>query len=171
MLLPLEPWCSPAHIPFGYGLSASLAIARSRGFSMTLHVRSTLPSFPSLLPRRGWRKSEHCPQSFRPQITPWPVWVGTPEHHRARLGSMSPCAILHHKPYKVSQACACSPPGRKVLNGGDEETCGNVTRLVPTQPGFQPRLTPSVRCYNRLSPSSLGRCRVGFCRNRAMCYC
>ena len=28
---------------------------------------------------------------------------------------------------------------RPVLNGGDEETCGNVTRLVPTQPGFQAR--------------------------------
>ena len=32
-----------------------------------------------------------------------------------------------------------------VLNGGDEETCGNATRLVPTQPRFQPRLTPGVR--------------------------
>ena len=34
---------------------------------------------------------------------------------------------------------------RPVLNGGDEETCGNVTRLVPTQLGFQVRLRPSVR--------------------------
>ena len=32
-----------------------------------------------------------------------------------------------------------------VLNGGDEETCGNVTCLVPTQLGFRQRLTPGVR--------------------------
>jgi hypothetical protein len=32
---------------------------------------------------------------------------------------------------------------RTVLNGGDEETCGNVTRLVPTQ--LRQRLTPGVR--------------------------
>jgi hypothetical protein len=35
---------------------------------------------------------------------------------------------------------------RPVLNGGDEETCGNATRLVPTQPGFRARLSASVRC-------------------------
>ena len=34
---------------------------------------------------------------------------------------------------------------RPVLNGGDEETCGNVTRLVPTQHGYRRRLRPSVR--------------------------
>jgi len=38
---------------FGDGLSASLAISASRGFTMTLHLRSTLPSFPSPPPHRG----------------------------------------------------------------------------------------------------------------------
>jgi hypothetical protein len=33
-----------------------------------------------------------------------------------------------------------------VLNGGDEETCGNVTRLVPTQ--LRQQLTGSVRLTN-----------------------
>ena len=33
---------------------------------------------------------------------------------------------------------------RPVLNGGDEETCGNVTRLVPTQPGYWARLKRGV---------------------------
>ena len=72
---------------FGHGLSASLAISASRDFTMTLHCRSALPSFPSPLPRRGWQQSEHCPQNFRPWITRWPVWVGTPGHHRAQIGT------------------------------------------------------------------------------------
>src|SRR5262249_33043665 len=55
---------------FGDGLSASLAISASRGFMRTLHLRSTFPVFPSPPPRRGWQRSEHCPQSFVPQITP-----------------------------------------------------------------------------------------------------
>src|SRR5438093_11471921 len=42
---------------------------------------------------------------------------------------------------------------RTVLNGGDEETYRKVTRLVPTQPGYPPRLTPGVRlpteCLNK----------------------
>ena len=38
---------------------------------------------------------------------------------------------------------------RPVLNGGDEETCGNVTRLVPTQPGHWARLTAGVRCFEK----------------------
>src|ERR1700675_1302458 len=77
---------------------------------MTLHLRSTLPAFPSPSPRRGWQKPEHCPQSFVPRITPQHVWVGTPGHHRARIGSFSPYSILLHRPYRVSQGCACSPP-------------------------------------------------------------
>ena len=36
-----------------------------------------------------------------------------------------------------------------VLNGGDEETCGNVTRLVPTQLGYWARLKRGVRCHGR----------------------
>jgi hypothetical protein len=38
---------------------------------------------------------------------------------------------------------------RPVLNGGDEETCGNVTRLVPTQPGYWARLKRGVRLHSR----------------------
>jgi hypothetical protein len=34
---------------------------------------------------------------------------------------------------------------RTVLNGGDEATCSNVTRLVPTQ--LRQRLTPGVRLH------------------------
>jgi len=104
---------------FGCGLSASLATSRSRGFMMTLHLRSTLPSFPSLFPRRGWQKPEHCSQSFVPQITRQHVWVGTPGHHGARSGSLSPYSILLHRPYEVSQEYACSPPGHSAVNGED----------------------------------------------------
>src|SRR4029453_8931106 len=39
---------------FGDGLSASFAILVSRGFTRTLHVRSTFPAFPSPPPPRGW---------------------------------------------------------------------------------------------------------------------
>ena len=92
--------------------------ARSRGFKMTLHLRSTLPDFPSPPPRRGWQRSEHCPQSFAPQITRQHVWVGTPGHRRARIGSTSPYAILLHRPYGVSQEYACSSPGRSAASGG-----------------------------------------------------
>ena len=102
----------------GYGLSASLAICRSRGFTMTLHLRSTLPTFPRPPPRRGWQRPEHCPQSFAPRITRQHVWVGTPEHHRARIGSLSPYPILLHKPYEVSQEYVCSPPGHSAASGG-----------------------------------------------------
>lgn len=104
---------------FGYGLSASLAIWHSRGFTMTLHLRSTLPAFPSLPPRRGWQRPEHCPQSFVPQITRQHVWVGTPGHHRARIGSTSPYAILLHRPCRVSQEYACSPSGHNGVNAED----------------------------------------------------
>jgi hypothetical protein len=36
-----------------------------------------------------------------------------------------------------------------VLNGGDEETCGNVTRLVPTQ--LRQRLSRSVRFLSHVN--------------------
>jgi hypothetical protein len=91
----------------------------SRGFKMTLHFRSTLPNFPSLPPRRGWQRSEHCPQSFVPRITRQHVWVGTPGHHGARSGSWSPCSILLHRPYEVSQEYACVPPGHSMPKAGD----------------------------------------------------
>jgi len=113
---------------FGDGLSASLAIWRSRGFKMTLHFRSTLPAFPSLFPPRGWQKPEHCSQSFAPQITRQHVWVGTPGHHRARSGSASPYAILLHRPYGVLQEYACSPPGHSGLKAGASRTCTTHAR-------------------------------------------
>ncbi len=81
---------------------------------MTLHFRSTLPSFPSPSPRRGWQRPEHCSQSFTPQITRQHVWVGTPGHRRARSGSLSPCSILLHEPYEVQRLCVRLPPGRSI---------------------------------------------------------
>ena len=96
---------------FGYSLSASLAMSPSRGFMKTLHLRSTFLAFPSPPPRRGWQRSEHCPQSFAPQITPQHVWVGTPGHHGARNGSLSPCSILLYRPYEpyeVSYGTLCT---------------------------------------------------------------
>ena len=98
---------------FGYGLSASLAMLPSRGFMKTLHLRSTFLAFPSPPPRRGWQRSEHCPQSFAPRITPQHVWVGTPGHHGARNGSLSPSSILLHRPCEVSREYACSLPGHR----------------------------------------------------------
>ena len=94
-------------------------LGHSRGFTMTLHLCSTLPAFPSLPPRRGWQRSEHCPQSFAPQITRQHIWVGTPGHRRARSGSTSPYARLLHRPYKVSQEYACAPPGHSGLKAED----------------------------------------------------
>jgi len=88
---------------FGDGLSASLAMCRSRGLTMTLHFRSTLPAFPRPPPRRGWQRPEHCSQSFAPQMTRQHVWVGTPGHYGARSGSWSPSSILLHEPYEVPQ--------------------------------------------------------------------
>ena len=85
---------------------------------MTLYLHSTLPAFPSLPPRRGWQRSEHCPQSFVPRITRQHVWVGTPGHHGVRSGSLSPSSILLHKPYEVLQEYACSLPGRSGLKAG-----------------------------------------------------
>jgi len=106
----------------GCGLSASWATSRARGFLMTRPVRATLPSFPRLLPRRGWQKPAQGSQSFVPQRTRQHVWGGTPGQHGARSGALAPSAILLHRPYEVSPEDACSPPGHRVLNGGDEET-------------------------------------------------
>jgi len=128
---------SPTH-RFGYGLSASLAMSRSRGFTLTLHGCSALFSFPSLPPRRGWQRRERCPQSFRPRITRQPVWVGTPGHRRARMGSLSPSSILLHEPYEMPQEYACSPPGHSIPPRGG--LCGGALRvrwvaLLALQPG------------------------------------
>jgi len=108
---------SPTH-HFGYGLSASLAMLGSRGFTWTLHRCSAWFPFPNLPPRRGWQRPEHCSQSFVPLITRRHVWVGTPGHHRARMGSLSPYSRLLHRPYEVSQEHACSPPGHSIRPPG-----------------------------------------------------
>ena len=119
-----RPQCDEAVLltyHFGCGLSASLATCASRGFTMTLHLRSTLPAFPSPPPHRGWQRSEHCSQSFAPRITRQHVWVGTPGHHRARSGSLSPSSILLHRPCEVSQEYGCAPPGHSAVNGEDSQ--------------------------------------------------
>jgi hypothetical protein len=103
---------------FGDGLSASLAMDTSRGFPMTLHLRSTLPSCPRPPPRRGWQRSEPCPQSFVPRMTRQHVWVGTPGHHGARSGSLSPSSILLHEPYEVQRMYVRSPPGHSTVKCG-----------------------------------------------------
>src|SRR6516162_1651597 len=108
----------------GDGLSASVAISLSRGFRMTLYLRSTFPAFPRPPPQRGWQRSDHCPQSFAPRMTRQHVWVGTPGHHEARSGSWSPSSILLHRPSEVSQAYACSLPGRKRPEAGATQEVG-----------------------------------------------
>ena len=98
----------------------------SRGFTMTLHLRSTSPAFPSPPPRRGWQRSEHCSQSFVLWISRQHVWVGTPGHHGARSGSWSPASILLHEPYEVQRMYVRSPPGRKRLEAGAQRTLEGV---------------------------------------------
>jgi hypothetical protein len=95
-----------------------LAICPSRGFTLTLHVCSTFPAFPSPFPPQGWQRTEHCSQSFVPWITRQHVWVGTPGHYRVRVGSLSPCSTLPHRPCEVSQEYACVPPGHSALKDG-----------------------------------------------------
>jgi hypothetical protein len=127
----------PTHLPFGYGLSASLAMCRSRGFRMTLHLRSTLPDFPSPPPHRDSQRSEHCPQSFAPRITRQHVWVGTPGHYRARSGSLSPYSILLHRPSAVSQEYVCVPPGHSAASSGAFRAGGyyaDIARSASTCP-------------------------------------
>jgi hypothetical protein len=64
----------------------------------------------------------------------WPWWNCEPIPQSKERG---------WKPSTYSRR-ACPRP---YLNGGDEETCRNATRLAPTQlprARFQPQLTPSV---------------------------
>jgi hypothetical protein len=132
---------------FGDGLPASWAILASRGFMKTLHLRSTFLAFPSPPPRRGWQRSEHCPQSFAPWITPQHVWVGTPGHYGARSGSLSPYSILLHRPSEASQEYACSLPGRNISKARGLRQRFAQTRLTarrrPVLPG------PPAACQNR----------------------
>jgi hypothetical protein len=154
----------------GHGLSASLAMSLSRGFKRTLYLRSTLPAFPSPPPHRGWQRSEHCPQSFAPRITRQHVWVGTPGHHGARSGFLSPSSILLHRPSEVSQEYACSLPGRKQLKAGarHERTLAAVacTRLFGAVPaelfGFD---SAFVFYSTRTASTTLDRPAVGMMRS------
>ena len=57
---------------------------RSHEVLTTLHLCSTLRSFPSPPPPQGWQGPDHCPRSFARRITPSHVRVGTPGHHRVR---------------------------------------------------------------------------------------
>ena len=83
-----------------------------------------------IMPRNGRvnLSPRHKGVSENAKAARWSVW------HQEKNQGVEPCAV------KAAST---------VLNGGDEETCGNVTRLVPTQPGFRPRLTPGVRRYRR----------------------
>ena len=102
---------------------------------MPLHLRSTRPSFPSPPPRRGWQRSNHCPQSFGPRITRQPVRVGTPGHRRARSGSASPSSILLHEPSEMPQECACSSPGRNLSPKGVARWRASATTRSPSKAG------------------------------------
>ena len=120
----------------------------------TLHLRSTFLAFPSPPPRRGWQRSEHCPQGFVPWITPQHAWVGTPGHPGARSGSLSPYSILLHRPCEVSQEYACSLPGHRCLKAGDS---GN--RLAAA---FVGRSAPCMeRVHGRVHIAVMRRSTVG----------
>jgi len=92
-------WQSYPRTVLGMACQPLWPFGTSRGFKLTLHRCSALSSFPSPFPRRGWQAMEHCSQSFVPRITRQHVWVGTPGHHRARNGSLSPYSILLHQSY------------------------------------------------------------------------
>jgi len=150
----------PTH-HFGYGLSASLAMLGSRGFTLTLHRCSAWFPFPSLPPRRGWQRPEHCSQSFVPLITRRHVWVGTPGHHRARMGSLSPYSILLHRPYEVWQEHACSPPGHSIRPpGGLAVCCQRRSALLAARPVSAARdglvSAPLIRRRGGLPPPQAG---------------
>ena len=138
----------------GDGLSASLAMSLSRGFTRPLHVRSTCPAFPRPPPHRGWQRSEHCPQSFAPWITRQHVWVGTPGHHGARSDSWSPSSILLHRPSEVLQEYACSLPGRKRLKAGAQRTLEGVAWMPLLGPQQRRRHTSNRNSCSGASSSS-----------------
>ena len=90
-----------------------------------------------MMPSNGLVKlsPRHKGVSENAKAARWSVW------HQEKNQGVEPCAVK---------------AARTVLNGGDEETCGNVTRLVPTQPGSWARLKRGV-----IAPSKLGvSCRV-----------
>ena len=71
------------------------------------------------------------------------VWVGTPGHHGARSGAWSPSSILLHEPYEVQRLYVRSPPGRKRLEAGAQQTLAAVacSRLLGTKSRYQRRTT------------------------------
>jgi hypothetical protein len=112
--------CRPTHVPFGSRRLSLLSPSRLHEVLMVLRSRSTFQSFPGPWPVRGYQRSERCPRSFGRRITPPPVRVGTPGHHRARV---SWCGHLlcdtSLRPLSGSGACAgASPAGRNAMNGG-----------------------------------------------------
>ena len=58
------------------------------------------PSDPSLVRLRiqGWQGLDRCPRSFGRRITPSPVRVGTPGHHRVRGGIATSLTTLLDRP-------------------------------------------------------------------------
>jgi len=58
------------------------------------------PSDPSLVRLRiqGWQGPDRCPRSFGRRITPSPVRVGTPGHHRVRGGIATSFTTLLNRP-------------------------------------------------------------------------
>ena len=58
------------------------------------------PSDPSLVRLRiqGWQGPDRCPRSFGRRITPPPVRVGTPGHHRVRGGIATSITTLLDRP-------------------------------------------------------------------------
>jgi hypothetical protein len=143
--------------PCGDGLSASWAMALSRGFTLTLPWRSTCPAFPRPPPRRGWQRSEHCSQSFAPRMTRPHVWVGTPGHHRARSGAWSPSSILLHGPCEVQRMDVCSPPGHRHLKAGvQERSCGSLAQ-EPCVYGQSRGVMPFSCAYLAADASTSGR--------------
>ena len=121
--------------------------------TVTPSTRGTCPlaKAPSLWQEGVQRESAHkgpserasCPRAF----VSWRPAQG----HPTRVQSCG-CRRKGHRgfmgvPWRSTTGVEpeAVPAARPVLNGGDEETCGNVTRLVPTQPGYFPRLMPGVR--------------------------
>ena len=128
-------------------------MGRSSPRTVTPSTRGTRPmaKAPSLWKYGGQRESAHkvpsergsCPRAFfswRP--APWPQTRGKACGCRRKGNRGFMGAPWRSTTGAESDAVQVARP---VLNGGEEETCGNVTRLVPTQPGFRRQVSLSVR--------------------------
>jgi hypothetical protein len=69
----------------------------------TLHLRSTLRSFPGPPPPQGWQGPDRCPRSFARRIAPSRVRVGTPGHHRGHRVVLLP--PLRHFSIDLADGC------------------------------------------------------------------